>query len=128
MSKISNLKAATYLQPFKTAVGGLFDKLCNDADSFIGSLENSIITTSTDWTVGTKGRLVSKEGNTLQLPLNSSMSSLIMFGLQLTRISKAGSTDEPAYNMVVEAELPAVCREWFKAYQDKAAAKKAEKA
>ena len=126
MSKIANLQAKTYLQPFRTAVGGLFDKLCNDADSFVGSLESSIITKSTDWTVGTKGRLVSKEGNTLQLPLNSSMSSLIMFGLQLTRISKAGSTDEPAYTMAIESELPAVCKEWFKAYQEKANSKTAK--
>lgn len=113
MSKINNLRAESYLKPFRNELGGLFDKMVNDCNAFVGRLEKDIITTQSGWVVGAKGRLVSKEGNILQLPLNSEHSILIQFGLKLQAIADAGSTDEPVYKMDVQSTIPANCRVWI---------------
>ena len=117
MSKLNNLKASVFLTPFKNAVGNHFDKLCRDIDSKIGSLEKDIVTKSSGWKVGTKNRLVSKDGNTLQLPPNAKWTIIVNFGLELTALCVAGSSRNDdgtiKYDMAVQAELPAEAVEWF---------------
>lgn len=112
MSKLNNLNPKQFLAPFKKTLGFTFDKVCADIASDLGRLEKDIQTKSGDWKPGTKGKLLSKDGHTLQLPLNAPWCPLVMFGLQLTAIAKNGSSLEPAYTMGVEADIPAICVNW----------------
>jgi hypothetical protein len=123
MSKIANLQAANYLKPFRDEMGNLYAKCVNDCDTFVGRLEKDVLSKSSGWQVGTKGRLVSKEGHTLQLPPNSGYSSLIQFGLQIQRIADNGSIDEPVYKMDIQSNMPFACKQWFdNQYRTKAVA------
>lgn len=107
MATINNLNPETLLAPFAKAIGKQFPKVVADAKSFLGRLEKDIITKNGDWKVSTKGRIVAKDGHTLQLPLNSPMSSLIMFGMRLAEVSGGGKFS------VNEATLPEVCQAWI---------------
>lgn len=115
MSKLNNLKAVVILAAFKSEVTEAhFPKLCADIDSNLGRLEKDITTKAGDWKCGAKGKLVSKDGHTLQLPLNAPWATLVRFGLQLNEITRAGSQLEPSvYAMQVQATLPAECEAWF---------------
>lgn len=119
MSKLNNLKAQEYLAVFKQAMGAHYDKVCNDINSWVGQKENTIVSKQTGWTVGTKGRLVSKDGHTLQLDLNAGYTPLILFGMQLTAINNNGShldsQGKVAYNMDVQADIPYSAKTWFDA-------------
>lgn len=115
MSKLNNLKAEAILAPFKADCGNFFDKLCQDVNSNLGRLEKDILTKSGEWKVGTKGKLLSKDGHTLQLPLNAAWTPLVQFGIRLMEIQNAGSSLEPKYSMQIEATIPAVCTNWIDA-------------
>lgn len=119
MSKLNNLKAQEYLAPFKQAMGTYFDKVCNDINSWVGQKESTIVSKQTGWTVGTKGRLVSRDGHTLQLDLNAGYTPLILFGMQLTTINLNGSRldgqGKVAYDMSVQADIPFSAKSWFDA-------------
>lgn len=120
MSKLANLKAETYLAVFQNTMGMHFPKVCNDINSWIGQRESTIVSKQTGWTVGTKGRLVSKDGHTLQLDLNAAWTPLVLFGLQLTAINTNGSTVKAdgtvQYNMDVQADIPAASKAWYETH------------
>jgi hypothetical protein len=110
---IKNLVPSTFLAPFKSTMGVHFDKVCNDIGANIGRIEKDVVTKHGDWTCGTKGKLQSKDGHVLQLPLNAPWTVLVRFGLQLTAIAKNGSSDEPAYTMTIDADIPAEAKSWY---------------
>jgi hypothetical protein len=112
MSKINNLNVKAELSCFSDEFGPAFEKLINDTSANVGRLEGAIVSKATGWSVGTKGRIVSKEGHTLALPLNAAWAQLLLFGMQITRIATNGSTDEPAYKMDIQADVPACCEVW----------------
>lgn len=112
MSKINNLNVRAELVCFSDEFGLAFDKLVNDTQANVGRLEGTIVSKATGWSVGTKGRIVSKEGHTLALPLNAAWAQLLLFGMQINRIATLGSTDEPKYVMGIQADVPACCAVW----------------
>ena len=115
MSKLGNADAKISLAPFKNEIGNHWDKIVNDVNSALGRLQGDIITKNGDWKVGTKGKLVSKDGNEWNLPLNAPMFSLVRFGIQLNAIANAGSNQERKYVMDVQATIPEICSAWYDA-------------
>lgn len=113
MSKLGNADAKISLLPFKNEIGNHWDKIINDVNSALGRLQKDIITTNGDWKVGTKGKLVSKDGNEWHLPLNAPMFSLVRFGIKLNEVANAGSDAERNYHMEVQATIPVVCAAWY---------------
>jgi len=120
MSKLSNLKASAFLAPFESTMGLHFEKLVKDVNSWLGELEGNIVSKQSGWIVGTKGRLTSKDGHTLALPLNAAWSHLVMFGMRLQAINDAGSElnsdGTVKYNMAVQSDIPACCKAWYTEY------------
>ncbi len=118
MSKINNLNVRAELSCFSDEFGPAFDKLVNDTAANVGRLEGSIVSKATGWSVGTKGRITSKEGHTLSLPLNAAWAQLLLFGMQINRIANNGSTDEPVYKMGIQADVPACCEVWAAKFKE----------
>jgi len=118
MSKINNLNIKAELDCFTDVFGPAFDKLVNDTSANVGRLEGTIVSKATGWSVGTKGRIVSKEGHTLALPLNAAWAQLLLFGMQINRIANNGSTDEPKYEMDIQADVPACCEVWAAKFKE----------
>ena len=121
MAKI-NIIPAIVFAPFEMALGKHWDKVCNDCKSFLGRLEKDIVTTGGDWKVTNTGKLKSKDGNEVALPLNNPMSVLLRFGMQLTEIASNGNfggayklnKDGNAVESIgIQAELPKECQAWF---------------
>lgn len=121
MSKF-NINSAYELHPFKAVLGDLFPKICNDAKSFIGRLETenggkNVMAKLSGISVTAKCVIKSKEGYSLQMPLNNPMSILIRFGMELSKL------DDSLGNRVVtpsgevkgglESDLPAQCVDWI---------------
>lgn len=121
MSKF-NINPVVELHPFKTALGDLFTKVCNDAKAFIGRLETenggkNVVAKLSGVSVTAKCVIKSKEGYSLQMPLNNPMSILIRFGMELSKL------DDSLGNRVVlngevkasgiESELPTPCVDWI---------------
>ena len=75
----SNINPATLLLPFQKAIGPVYDKIVNDTKSWLGRLDKDIVSKGGDWKSSTKGRIMNKEGHTLQLPLNNVDSSRSTF-------------------------------------------------
>ena len=131
MAKIENFKVESKLAPFKTVLGVLFEEVMSDCKSLVadaaGEEEKNIVVTSSGWVAGTKGRFVSKDGLTLQLPLNNPLTILLSFGAKLVSISDAGTNQNHA--MDIQADLPCACIDWFtqksKAYAARANKQKA---
>lgn len=115
MAKIDTFNVEGKLAPFTKELGVMFNEVVSDCKSLVGDAagenEKNILTKSTGWEAGTKGRFTSKDGLTLQLPLNNPLTILMSFGAQLSKIAKAGSLG--AYNMSIEAEIPVACLAWF---------------
>lgn len=106
MSKLNNLNVALELSIFQDSLGESFDKVVNDVKSMLGRIKAEEITAKQgEWKAGAKGRITSKEGYTVQLPLNNPASSLLLFGMKLRAIGESGE-------MSVSAEIPKVCRDW----------------
>lgn len=130
MSKLNNLKAETYLAVFKNTMGVHFPKVCADINSWIGQRESTIVSKQSGWTVGTKGRLVSKDGHTLQLDLNAAWTPLVLFGMQLSAINTNGSTVDNSgkvvYDMDVQADIPAASKSWYETHYINAKSAKTE--
>lgn len=118
MSKINNLNVKLELGCFSDEFGPSFEKLVNDISANVGRLEGSIVSTATGWSVGTKGRIVSKEGHTLALPLNAAWAQLLLFGMQIQKIARNGSTDEPKYTMDIQADVPACVEVWADKFKE----------
>lgn len=117
MSKF-NIITEHELYPFKATLGDLFPKVCNDAKAFIGREEaKSIKSTLTGTSITDKCILVSKEGHKLALPLNNSMSVLIRFGMQLTKLDNAMGTrkidKDGAVLEGLQSDLPTPCQSWI---------------
>lgn len=119
MSKMNHLKAEIVLASFSEALGGSFERISQEWDSQLGRLEKDIVSKSSKWTVAAKGKIVNKEGHSLQLNLNAPLHTLVRYGIMLANIRDNGSTDEPSYRMDIQAQLPADCVQWFKNYQTK---------
>ena len=85
-------------------------------------MEKDIKTTGGEWKVTNTGKLRSKDGNEVQLPLNNPMSVLIRFGMQLNEVASKGmfggafKVSEDGKSVVhcgIVAELPKECEAWF---------------
>jgi len=101
------------LQPFAGEAGVHFPKLCTDIGAFLQQWSQTIVTEEGDWKASTKGRVVSKSGHTLQLPVNSPLTALYQFALRIDELAKAGSQDKPLHRFVLEANFPATVEPWF---------------
>ena len=113
MSKLNNLKPEIVLACFREETGVHFSKLCNDISSNLGRIEKDVITKPGQWKVGTKGKLVAKDGHTLQLPLNAPWAILLQFGMRANELSQAGSSVEPQHTMEIQCTMPAPCEAWY---------------
>jgi hypothetical protein len=122
MSKF-NINPTVELHPFRAAIGeDLFPKLCNDIKSFIGRLETenngkNVVAKLSGVTVTAKCVIKSKEGYSLQMPLNNPMSILIRFGMELSRLDDSLGNRKIAQDGTVigglESELPSQCTDWI---------------
>lgn len=102
------------LAPFKMEAGNHFDKLTRDVHSFLCQYSAAIVTTEGEWKAGTKGKLTSKSGHTLQLPLNSALTALIQFACRIRELEDAGSVEKPvSHSFVIQCNFPAACEGWF---------------
>lgn len=102
------------LMPFRDEAGGHFDKLSKDIHSFLCQYSSAVVTTEGEWKAGTKGKLTSKSGHTLQLPLNSALTALVQFSLRIRELEDAGSVDKPVeHAFTIQANFPAACEGWF---------------
>ena len=106
MAKIDTFDCAGKLQPFKTTLGVLFDEVLSDCKAFVGDHEKDVVTKSTGWKAGAKGKFTSKDGYTLALPLNNPLTILLAFGGKLADIAGDGE-------FKVTAELPKLCNAWY---------------
>lgn len=121
MSKL-NIVPQVVFAPFKAALGACWDKVCNDTKAFLGRLEKDITTKSGDWKVTNTGKLRSKDGNEVQMPLNNPISVLVRFGMQLTDIAKNGGfagqyklneDRTEVLHIGIEAGIPSECQAWI---------------
>lgn len=123
MAKL-NIEPKIVFAPFKKALGSQWEKVCNDTRSFLGRQEQNIKSDCSDWKVSAKGVLKSKEGHELSLPLNSPISTLIRFGMQLTEIAKAADFGgKYEYDDVkkktecihcgMDVDIPQFCKDWL---------------
>lgn len=112
------------LHPFKDALGTLFGKVCNDAKAFIGRLESNnegkdVKSILSGTSVTSKGVLKSKEGYTLQMPLNNPMTFLVLFGMQLTKLDnsmdnrKLSQDKKTVESGGIQSRIPSVCQDWI---------------
>jgi hypothetical protein len=130
MSKLENLNVKTALACFSEVCGEPhFAKLCNDVAANVGDLAKTVVSKSTGWRVGTKGRLVSKEGHSLQLPLNAPWATLLRFGMEIEAITERGTLEEPTKRvMTAQCTMPAQCWVWWNQRVAKAVAEAAKAA
>lgn len=106
MSKLNNLDVALELSVFSVALGDTFPKIVNDIKANIGRIpDKDIIAKQGGWKAASKGQLKSAEGYTVQLPLNSPWTSMLMFGMKIRKIGEDGE-------MEIQAEIPKVCKDW----------------
>jgi hypothetical protein len=113
MERLGNLNPATALLPFKTALGTSFDKIVNDTKAQLGRWAKDMKTEGGEWSVTDKGKLKSKDGHELQMPLNNPAAILLRYGMQLSKLAKSGDMD-------VDASIPKVCDAWVKEHARKA--------
>ena len=106
MAKNLQADVANMLQPFRSEIGsdGKFTAVCNNVASFLG--RQQVTTIDGDWECSAKCKLVSKDKNEMQLPLNDARSILIRFALNLNKLAKAGEFE-------VNATLPKQCIAWI---------------
>ena len=115
MAKSFNAEwTASILKPFTAEAGNHFAKLVADVTSFLGQYSTAIQTVEGEWKAGTKGKITSKTGNSLQLPLNSALTALVQFALRIRELETAGSVDKPvAHAFEIQCNFPAACEGWF---------------
>lgn len=105
---------ASILNPFKDEAGAHFPKLVADVTSFLGQYASAIQTVEGEWKAGTKGKITSKTGNSLQLPLNSALTALIQFSLRIRELEEAGSVIKPVeHRFEIQCNFPAAVEGWF---------------
>ena len=109
MSKLMNLDVVESLEPFRNALGKSFDKVVSDIKSILGREEKNMKVEQSDWKATARFQLKSKEGYTLQLPLNNPVSTLLCFGMRLNELAANGGFD-------VEADIPKNCLAWVEAH------------
>lgn len=115
MSKFDNLNPEVAFAPFRGAIGEIaWPKVCNDAKAMLGRCEKDIKTTAGEWKISATGKATSKDGNTVQLPLNNPATILLRFGTQIVTLSKNGG-------MSITSEVPVPCKAWIEQAAVKAA-------
>lgn len=119
MSKL-NIVPAIVFAPFKSAMGVTWDKVCNDASSMFGRWEKDFLkSTSGEWKVTSTGKLKSKEGHEIQMPLNNPMSILVRFGMQLNDVAanmgqlELNEDKTKVIKLGIESRLPKQCIDWI---------------
>lgn len=121
MAKIDTFNCEAKLTPFESVLGEMFDEVVSDCKSLVGDAagegEKNIAVKSTGWKAGTKGRFTSKDGLTLQLPLNNPLTILMQFGARINELEIAGE-------MVISSAIPKPCESWFTEKSRKFAARK----
>lgn len=107
------IKAESILAPFRASIGEAYwERIVNDANSYIGRCDANRVTKHGEWKVTAKG-IESKDGHKVPMDFKTPIAALIRFGMQLSEIAKAGSSDLPKHEMLIEACLPSVCESWF---------------
>jgi hypothetical protein len=110
------------LHPFKRVLGTLFPKICNDAKSFLGRLEdnnggNDVKSKLGETRCTAKCVLTNNEGHKLQMPPNNPMSLLIRDGLTLSRLDREMGTRTEKDGVVtshgIDALIPSYCLDWI---------------
>lgn len=103
---LSNLNPEVALAPFRKAIGNAFPKIVADCKSMLGRVEKDIVTKAGDWKASATFKLSSKEGRTVQLPLNNPAAQLLCFGMRFNELCKSAGND-------VEATIPKNCQAWI---------------
>lgn len=113
MSKLNNLNVSSALMPFKKSLGESFTKVEGDIKSMLGRLDKDIIAKAGEWKAGASFKLTSKEGYTLQLPLNNPAAQLLCFGMRANELADKGGMD-------VECTIPKNCEAWVEQHRKNA--------
>lgn len=127
---ISNENVPALFAPFKTALGSVYDKVCNDAKSLFGRVDKDIKAEGGDWKVKgkvTKGEVANKATYTLLLPPNNPITPLTLAAMDIRDFCKRHEISRDD----IQSPLPKACKSWIEKEQkdlvDAANAPKTEK-
>lgn len=111
LKQLENLNPENALIPFKKAIGSNYGKVVNDVKSFLGKfVEKDMIVKQSGWKCSATGKLTSKDGYSIQMPLNHPCSTLVKFGMRLMEVSAAmGDVD-------IDSAIPKECEHWVNAH------------
>lgn len=74
--------------PFKDTMGDAFTKICGDTKAFLGREEKNMVVTEGDVSHKAKKGLTDKLNRSLALPLNSPLTPLINFSIQIYELNQ----------------------------------------